>query len=309
MFEQVRVTQVCARASAEVAGTGQGDSRMRAAHRHGRRSAQVHGLSIGALLAAIGLFASGCATQGDLLRLEEEVTSMKRTGRSGADPFARIAQLSSDVDVLRQEVRDLQGELELARKEAADALAEVRKTRTAVAQSAHASATGGAAASDYSAGAGDAGAVAGDAGAAIDSGTPQGAAGAPGDEVASYQKALDTWRGDDFKGCIDQFTGFLQVYPSSSYADDAAYWLADCTFSNKEYKRAVVRFNAVVNVYPDSPKAPDALYRQGESLLKLGPKFHEAARTVFKRVEKEYPDSPRAAEAKRQLSTLGREPA
>ncbi|MBK7950292.1 MAG: tol-pal system protein YbgF [Deltaproteobacteria bacterium] len=283
---------------------------MRAAHRNGRRPAQIRGLSLGALLAAIGLVAPGCATQGDLLRLEEEVTALKRTGRSGADPFARIAQLSSDVDVLRQEVRDLQGELELARKEAADALAEVRKTRTAVAQSARAGATGGAAASDYSAGASEAGgSAAGDAGAAIDSGTPQGAAGAPGDEVASYQKALDTWRKDDFKGCIDQFTGFLQVYPSSSYSDDAAYWLADCTFSNKEYKRAVVRFNAVVNVYPDSPKAPDALYRQGESLLKLGPKFHEAARTVFKRVEKEYPDSPRAAEAKRQLSTLGREPA
>lgn len=313
MSEECWVTQVCATTAEEIAGTGQGEARMSSAHRRGRRSAQVHGLSIGALLAAIGIVASGCATQGDLLRLEEEVTSLKRndrTGRTGADPFARIAQLSSDVDVLRQEVRDLQGELELARKEAADALAEVRKTRTAVAQSAHASATGGAAASDYSAGASDAsGAAKGEAGAAIDSGTPQGAAGSPGDEVSSYQKALDTWRGDDFKGCIDQFTGFLQVYPSSSYADDAAYWLADCTFSNKEYKRAVVRFNAVVNVYPDSPKAPDALYRQGESLLKLGPKFHEAARTVFKRVQKEYPDSPRAAEAKRQLSTLGREPA
>jgi tol-pal system protein YbgF len=267
--------------------------------------------SIGAALAATLLFTTGCATQGDLLRLEEQVTSLKRTGRSGADPFARIAQLSSDVDVLRQEVRDLQGELELARKEAADALAEVRKTRTAVAQSARAGGAG-AAASDYSAGGVESTGVAdGSAGAAIDSGTPRATpgAGAPGDELASYQKALDTWRSDDFKGCIDQFTGFLQVYPSSNYSDDAAYWLADCTFSNKEYKRAVVRFNAVVNVYPDSPKAPDALYRQGESLLKLGPKFHEAARTVFKRVEKEYPDSPRAAEAKRQLSTLGRDPA
>ena len=131
------------------------------------------------------------------------------------------------------------------------------------------------------------------------------AGGSPDQELATYQKALDTWRTDDFKGCIDQFTGFLQVYPASSYSDDAAYWLADCTYSTKEYKRAVVRFNAVVNVYPQSPKAPDALYRQGESLLKLGPKFHEAARTVFKRVEKEYPDSPRAGEAKRQLETIG----
>ena len=265
------------------------------------------------------MLSAGCVTQGDFLRLEEEVTAMKRTGRSGADPFARIAQLSSDIDVLRQEVRDLQGELELARKEAADALAEVRKTRTAVAQGSLGRTAGGAAAADYMGGAGASGAggATGDlaalsaggagAGVAVDSGTPSAgqAGGSPDQELATYQRALDTWRTDNFKGCIDQFTGFLQVYPSSSYADDAAYWLADCTYSDKEYKRAVVRFNAVVNVYPDSPKAPDALYRQGESLLKLGPKFHEAARTVFKRVQKEYPDSPRAAEAKRQLDTIG----
>ena len=285
-----------------------------------------------ALAMALPMVMAGCATQGDLLRVEEDVASLKRGGRTGADPFKRIAQLSSDIDVLRQEVRDLQGELELARKEAADALAEVHKTRTAVAQGAMGTAggAGGAAAADYigsgsigsgsigsgsmgsgSSGSSRSGVGGGDPGVATDAGVPATgrAGGSPDQEVATYQKALETWQGDNFKGCIDQFTGFLQVYPSSSYADDAAYWLADCTYSSKEYKRAVVRFNAVVNVYPDSPKAPDALYRQGESLLKLGPKFHEAARTVFKRVEKEYPDSPRAAEAKRQLDTLGAGPA
>ena len=254
---------------------------------------------------------TGCATQGDLLRVEEDVASLKRSGSSGADPFKRIALLSSDIDVLRQEVRALQGELELARKEAADALAEVHKTRTAVAQGA----MGGAAAADYmgagSAGGAADGALGGGAGAAIGSGAPGAgrSGGSPDQEVGTYQKALETWQADDFKGCIDQFTGFLQVYPSSSYADDAAYWLADCTYSNKEYKRAILRFNNVVSVYPDSPKAPDALYRQGESLLKLGPNFKDAARTVFKRVEKEYPKSPRAAEAKRQLDSLGAGPA
>jgi tol-pal system protein YbgF len=280
------------------------------AEQAGGRRSRIRGA-----LVALGLASSlpgvGCVTQGDYLRLEEDVAALKRSGRTGADPFPRIAQISSDMDVLRQEIRDLQGELELARKEAADALAEVRKTRTAVAQSSLGG--GGAAAAGYGADAGSggdstsAGSAATDPGAAIEPGaTSSGqAGGSPDQELATYQKALDTWRTDDFKGCIDQFTGFLQVYPSSSYADDAAYWLADCTYSDKEYKRAVVRFNAVVNVYPDSPKAPDALYRQGESLLKLGPKFHEAARTVFKRVQKEYPDSPRAAEAKRQLETIG----
>jgi tol-pal system protein YbgF len=123
--------------------------------------------------------------------------------------------------------------------------------------------------------------------------------------LAGYQGALGAWRSGDHDVCIERFTAFLQNHPTSGYADDAAYWLADCTYKNEEYKRAVIRFSDVVRVYPDSIKAPDALYRQGESLLKLGPRFKDAARTVFKRVQADYPDSERAAEARKQLERLG----
>jgi tol-pal system protein YbgF len=210
---------------------------------------------------------------------------------------------------MRQEIRGLQGELEIARKEASEALAEVQRTRTSLAQQ-----TVGA-----GVGAGEAAAVAGVA--AVEAGGDSGAAGvvvveqvevaaAPApkpaldQELAGYQNALDSWRKDDFAACIERFTAFLQAYPTSGYADDAAYWLADCTYRNEEYKRAVIRFADVVRVYPDSPKAPDALYRQGESLLKLGPRFQEAARTVFKRLQRDYPDSERSVEAARQLDRL-----
>jgi len=239
---------------------------------------------------------TGCVTKGDFLRLQEKVAEHHTANQNAPDPFDRIAKLSADVDAMRQEIRDLQGELELARKDAADALAEVRRTRTAIAQ--------GEGRID--------GAEAGAEGA--DEGTATGAAGGagsknsapePDEELVGYQSALDAWRADEFDHCIELFTVFLQTYPTSGYADDAAYWLADCTYQNDEFKRAVVRFNAVVSVYPESPKAPDALYRQGESLLKLGPKFHEAARTVFKRVQKDYPDSERAVEATQQLERLG----
>ncbi len=239
---------------------------------------------------------TGCVTQGDFLRLQEKVAELHPPDRNEPDPFTRIAQLSADVDAMRQEIRDLKGELELARKEASDALEEARRTRVAVAQgtvSADRENPSGAAAT------GGAGGAAGGA-ATIETSVSQ-----PDRELEGYQNALEAWRANDFKECIDQFTAFLQAYPTSGYADDAAYWLADCTYKNDEFKRAVVRFNAVVSVYPESPKAPDALYRQGESLLKLGPKFHEAARTVFKRVQKDYPDSDRAVEAAKQLERLG----
>lgn len=249
----------------------------------------------------LALVSTGCVTQGDFLRLQEKVSSYHQATNQGPDPFARIAQLSADVDALRQAVRDLQGELDLARKEAADALVEVRRTRSALAESSGGSPQAPSAAG-ASAGSGSAAAASGRTGGATSSANPTAS---PDQELAGYQSALEAWRQDDYTACIDRFTTFLQNYPTSGYSDDAAYWLADCTYKNEEYKRAVVRFNAVVSVYPDSPKAPDALYRQGESLLKLGPKFHEAARTVFKKVQKDYPDSERATEAARQLERLG----
>ena len=129
--------------------------------------------------------------------------------------------------------------------------------------------------------------------------------GVTSEEVAAYQKALEAWRGDDQKLCIDRFRNFLQAYPQSAYADDGAYWLADCHFKQGDYRAAVLRFNDVVQVYPAGNKAADALYRQGESLLKLGPGFHDAAKTAFEQVVKDYPESARAREAEKQLSALG----
>ncbi len=255
----------------------------------------------GAVL-AMAVVSMGCVTQGDFLRLQERVAENHQASANEPDPFTRIAKLSADVEALRQEIRDVQGDLELARKEAADARIEARLTRAALADSN----------SDSDAEVDSRGGEAGDGagnesmgGAAAFAEPLSGSRTSPDQELAGYQEALDAWRQHDFAGCIERFTTFLQKHPTSGYSDDAAYWLADCTYKNDEFKRAVVRFNAVVSVSPDSPKAPDALFRQGESLLKLGPKFHEAARTVFKKVQKDYPESERAAEAARQLERLG----
>jgi len=94
------------------------------------------------------------------------------------------------------------------------------------------------------------------------------------------------------------------TFPSSSYSDDAAYWLADCYFKQGDYKTAILRFDDVVARYPTGNRAADALYRQGEALLKLGPGYQKAASRAFERVLNEYPSSARSAEAKRQLELL-----
>ena len=123
--------------------------------------------------------------------------------------------------------------------------------------------------------------------------------------MQAYRDARAAWRVGDLEACIDRFREFLQTYPASDHADDAAYWMADCHYREGDYKAAVLRFADVVQRYPAGDKAADALYRQGEALLRLGPKYGSAAETAFERLIDEYPDSPRVAEARRQLELLG----
>lgn len=242
------------------------------------------------------LLSSGCVTQGQFRKLEERVIDSERASQKGPDPFSRIAALSAEVETLKAEQRRLQGELEMARKTADDALTEAQKARQTLASQ---SALPGATATSAAGSAGGGGEVP-ERPAETEDGTSSA-------EVTAYQEALAAWRSDDLKSCVDLFRKFLQAYPQSVYADDGAYWMADCHFKQGDYRVAVLRFNDVVRVYPNGNKAADALYRQGESLLKLGPGFYDAARTVFKQVLEDYPDSDRARAAKEQLEAIGRE--
>jgi tol-pal system protein YbgF len=240
-------------------------------------------LGLGVLLFAL----PGCVTQGDFRKLEERVLDESSRSDKRPNPSKQIAQLSAQIDTLRAEQRKLSGELEVTRKQADRALEEARKARRQLASQ---PANGAPVQVEEE---------------AAEESPPEDGARVSSEELAAYQKALDAWRGDDQKLCIDRFRKFLQTYPASPHADDAAYWMADCHFKQGDYRVAVLRFNDVVRVYPAGNKAPEALYRQGESLLKLGPGFHDAARTVFEQVVKDYPDSARAKEAQKQLSALG----
>lgn len=248
------------------------------------------------VLASLLLGSVGCATRGEMLALEERVIDMERARQNQPDPLERLADVSAEVDALRTEVTSLRGQLEVADKKATDALADAKMARRGSVSSAGA---GGAAA---------VGVVAGSAGeAVVDAAAvpPEGDDPAASAEVVAYRDALNAWRDNDNDLCIERFRKFLQSYPSSPYADDGAYWMADCHFKKGEYRQAVLRFNDVVRVYPNGNKAADALYRQGESLLKLGPGFYDAAKTVFQQVLTDYPDSDRAKEARQQLDAIG----
>ncbi len=246
------------------------------------------------LLCSLGLALSsswGCVTVAEHRKLERRVMDMQRS--QGTNPARQqLADVVAEIDELKSQLRDLSGRLEEVQQLAQQGLDEARKARREAAASVKPGASTGAGA------AGVAGATDPDIEGAVADAQADAALSA---ELQSYQAGLAAWRSKDYPACIDRFRSFLQTYASSSRADDAAFWIADCHYKQGEFKNAVLRFDDVVRNYPTGNRAPDALYRQGESLLKLGPGFHEAARRAFERVLKEYPDSARAAEARKQL--------
>jgi tol-pal system protein YbgF len=248
------------------------------------------GWGAGALALALLAGATGCVTLAEHEKLRKRVIDLERGGLAKDGSRERVAELGAQLTRLEQQDAELQGRIEVLEHKLEEALGEARAARAETAKLA----------ARIDAGSGSAAAA-----AAATPEVPAGEEGVGPAELQAYREAYAAWRTDDPGTCIDRFRSFLQTYPSSPYADDAAYWMADCYFKQGDFKTAVLRFDDVVNRYPSGNKAPDALYRQGEALMRMGPGYGSAAGKAFERVLKEYPDSERAKEAKRQLQLLG----
>ncbi len=244
---------------------------------------------------------AGCVTLAEYRKLERDVRELQY--RAAPRNSGQIADTLARLDKIEAELRGLEGRLEVTEHRVGQVLEEARAARAEASQAgariardeaspARSGPVGPPPGGNRTA-AGDDPVVGEDAGGASSS-----------DEVQAYRGAYAAWRGDDAVACIDRFRKFLQTYPSSSYADDAAYWMADCYFKQGDFKTAILRFDDVVARYPGGNKAADALYRQGEALLRLGPGYTKAAGKAFERVIQEYPGSERASEARRQLDLL-----
>lgn len=251
---------------------------------------------------------AGCVTVAEFRKLEYEVNRLKSQDGPVGDR-ARVADLSAEIEGLRGEISKLEGRVEVGEHDARRALEEAQAARREAATAPQvpspyppAAVPGG--------GAYESGAVPGSGPAGLGTSQPPpgpapGAGRAAREELEAYRSGYDAWRTDDSAACVDRFRAFLQTYPSSAYADDAAYWMADCYFKQGDYQTAILRFDDVASRYPTSDKAAEALYRQGEALLRLGPRYGQAAEKAFERVINEYPDSRLAQDAERQLRSLG----
>lgn len=127
----------------------------------------------------------------------------------------------------------------------------------------------------------------------------------PSGEQARYLAALEQRELADYEACIEGFDSFVRAFPDSLYADDAAYWSADCHFAKGDYRAAATLFADVVRDYPNGSKAPGALLQRANSLLALSPPATHEARAAYLALTHEFSGTREARVAAERLDAMG----
>lgn len=114
-------------------------------------------------------------------------------------------------------------------------------------------------------------------------------------DYAYYQKALCYGFVGKNDKKIDDLNSFLQVYPKSSYRDDAMFELANTYVATNKQDSALKTYDRLINEYKNSAFTSRAILRQG--LVYYNSDRNTEALVKFKKVAAEYPKTPEALEA------------
>jgi len=111
-------------------------------------------------------------------------------------------------------------------------------------------------------------------------------------ERAWLKRALAAYQLRDFAAAGTELQRFLQKFPASSYAAEAAFWHGESRFYSRQLRQAL---QAYQQVSPGSSRYPDALYGKGWVYYQ-GSEWPKAA-AEFEQVVRNYPDAPIRPEA------------
>mmetsp|Transcript_22609 Transcript_22609/g.70190 ORF Transcript_22609/g.70190 Transcript_22609/m.70190 type:complete len:277 (-) Transcript_22609:391-1221(-) len=122
-------------------------------------------------------------------------------------------------------------------------------------------------------------------------------------EEQAYQSAVNLILKDrNYDEAIPAFQTFLSNFPSSSYTDNAHYWLGQLLFNKQDWDGARKQFESVVNNFAESPKRADAILKLG--MVEKSVSNKAKAKRLFEQVVAEYPDSTPSRLANEQLKSL-----
>ncbi len=181
------------------------------------------------------------------------------------DRRARI-QLASQIEQLQQQISQLRGQIETLSKQVADGVPQRNQAQ---------------------------------AGSSTD---PAALLNGASDEQALYDKAIDSFRKENYKAATEQFSAFLSKYSASQLAPTAQFYLGSSLYAQKEYQSAITQLQAMVKNWPDNARAPDALLVIAGSQIEL--RNYNGAKSTLQRIIRDYPNAPAAATARERLKLL-----
>ncbi|SMO65648.1 tetratricopeptide repeat protein [Solitalea koreensis] len=120
-------------------------------------------------------------------------------------------------------------------------------------------------------------------------------AGAAGADYATFQKAMIQGVQNKLNEKVYSLKTLQELYPNSSYIDDAQYEMAYAHFTLNNTELAKQEFNELIKRFPNSSYVPKSLLNI--ALVYYNTEDDNNALTAYKNVVAKYPDSPEAKEA------------
>jgi tol-pal system protein YbgF len=140
----------------------------------------------------------------------------------------------------------------------------------------------------------------------------------PADDVADitpvlsprqqYDAAMDLLSRAQYVEAQSAFRTFVAANPKEELSGLAQFWVGEIAFTQKDYKAAVVAFADVIKRFPKTARAPDSMLKLGLSLLELNqkkegcttlgalkPRFPNAPKPLIDRAAKRYAEAKCAA--------------
>jgi tol-pal system protein YbgF len=240
-------------------------------------------------VAALALLAAGCASRGslrqtqeDLAGLRADVTELRRSHdlavRELARTVAEVRALDARNAELQAALREQTAEAARLRGRVDAAEQELREAKTVTASPPSAAMPAPA--------------------------PPSRRPGAPAPDDAdqaydaerAYNAALANFRAREHGQAVLDLLDFIAKYPAHPLAPGAQYWIGEAYYVQRDYRQALVEFQRVVAMAPDSPRAADALLKMGLSHTNL--RENSRAQQAWQRVVRDYPATDAAGRAR-----------
>lgn len=117
-----------------------------------------------------------------------------------------------------------------------------------------------------------------------------------------YLKGLDSLKAGDVATAREQFARFLEQNPKHELAANAHYWIGETHYSEKNYESAILSYQEVIKNFPGKEKVVAAMYKQALAFNAI--KDAKSAKFVLKKLIEGFPKSEEAKKAKALLKEI-----